>query len=129
MKKLLICLAALAGLATAEDFPPILVPAGMWPVCGKVTVALPQLCPAYAPGTEPYMLLVRGTSPNTTEYVYTITATRANGEPVTVSGYLARTDTPNGQPSIAVLALGLIHDVSISVVEVVAINTQTARQN
>lgn len=84
-----------------------------------------MFCQFLTPGSETYLLSMRATTANTTGYVYEVRAL-AGETPVLRTGYLPRVDTPDGRETRVVLTTGVIHDVKITVVEVVSINTQTS---
>ena len=123
MKRIFLLGAVLAASLTAEQFAPLLLPFGMWPLCGKQSIL--GLSPDALCGPEVYMLMVRATTANTTGYVYEIRVTGGELRDVTATGYIPRTDMPDGKPSFSVFPLAAKgRNVNITVVEVVAVNTQ-----
>ena len=106
------------ALASFGQQLPTVVAAGIWPLCGTVGNPLAAMCQPFAPGTEPWMVMARATIATTVAYKYTITATREDGSEMTASGYFARIDTPDSErASIAVVALGRVHNIKITIIE------------
>jgi hypothetical protein len=122
MKILLLLLTSVTAFAQES---PTLQPIGIWPSCGKLGGIFAMFCQFLTPGSETYLLSMRATTANTTGYVYEVRAL-AGETPVLRTGYLPRVDTPDGRETRVVLTTGVIHDVKITVVEVVSINTQTS---
>jgi hypothetical protein len=55
-----------------------------------------QTCAAYMPGSEPFVLLIKATSSNTTAYSYTLVATLEDGSTRVIAGQVGRSDDGAG---------------------------------
>ena len=88
------CVVATAQTASNPNI--LIVPYGIWQVCESAWGAQSPLCSDFTPGSEQFLLLVKASRPDTTEYLYTIVATMQDGSTRAVSGQLKRNDNGAG---------------------------------
>lgn len=94
---LALLLAAIQASAQSESRASLL-PFGPWPVCEDpaAAAAAGQLCTAYAPGNEGYILLMHSANPAALAYRYAVAATMRDGSIVTRAGVIERVDSAAG---------------------------------
>ncbi len=115
-----ICLLLLSALTpgqTASNPNILIVPYGIWQVCESAWGAQTPLCSGFASGNEQFLLLIKATRPETTEYLYTIVATMQDGSTRAVSGQLKRTDNNAGYSSTSVYLGGVAISFNTTVEE------------
>jgi hypothetical protein len=115
--------------AQAPSNPNILiVPFGIWQVCESAWGAQTPACSGFTPGSEQFLLLIKASRPQTTEYLYTIVATMPDGSTRAIGGQLKRHDNSAGFTSTNVYFGGIAVSFSTTVEEatISAVQTGTA---
>jgi hypothetical protein len=115
----------LASGQTASNPNLLIVPFGIWQVCESSWGAQTPACSGFSPGSEQFLLLIKATRPETTEYLYTIVATMLDGSTRAVSGQLKRTDNNAGYTSTALYFGGVAVSFNTTVEEATISATQT----
>src|ERR1700685_2083318 len=80
----------------------LIVPFGIWQVCESAWGAQAPGCSGFTPGSEQFLLLIKASRPETTEYLYTVVATMLDGSTRAISGQLKRADNSAGYTSTTV---------------------------
>ncbi len=86
----------LASGQTASNPNILIVPFGVWQVCESSWGAQNPACNGFTPGSEQFLLMLKASRPETTEYLYTIVATMQDGSTRAISGQLKRNDNAAG---------------------------------
>lgn len=122
-----LCISLQCILASAQTSNPniLIVPFGVWQVCESPWGAQTTGCSGFTPGSEQFLLLIKPTRPETTEYLYTIVATMLDGSTRAVSGQLKRKDNNAGYTSTALYFGGVAVSFSTTVEEATISATQT----
>ena len=123
-----VCALVQCVLATAQTTsnPNILImPFGIWQVCESSWGAQNPGCNGFTPGSEQFLLLVKASRPDTTEYLYTVVATMLDGSTRAVSGQLKRKDNGAGYTSSTLYFGGVAVSFNTTVEEAVVSAVQT----
>jgi hypothetical protein len=97
----------------------------MWQVCESAWGAQNPGCVGFTPGSEQFLLLIKASQPQTTEYLYTIVATMLDGSTRAVSGQLKRNDNSAGFTSSNLYFGGVAVSFNTTVEEAVISAVQT----
>lgn len=122
------CLFLPCLLASGQTTPNpniLIMPFGIWQVCESTWGAQNPACNGFAPGSEQFLLLLKASKPETTEYLYTIVATMLDGSTRAVSGQLKRNDNGAGYTSTSVFFGGVAVSFNTTVQEAVISAVQT----
>jgi hypothetical protein len=123
------CILLPSLLAPAQTTTPnpniLIVPFGIWQVCESTWGAQNPACNGFTPGSEQFLLLLKASRPETTEYLYTIVATMLDGSTRAVSGQLKRNDNGAGYTSTSVFFGGVAVSFNTTVQEAVISAVQT----
>jgi hypothetical protein len=103
----------------------LIVPFGMWQVCESAWGAQTPACVGFTPGSEQFLLLIKPSQPQTTEYLYTIVATMLDGSTRAISGQLKRNDNSAGYTSANLYFGGVAVSFNTTVEEAVISAVQT----
>ena len=122
-----VCIVVACALASGQTVsnPNILIaPFGIWQVCESSWGAGTPGCEGFTPGSEQFLLLIKASRPETTEYLYTVVATMLDGSTRAVSGRLKRKDNNAGYTStnlyfggIAVSFNSTVEEATISAIQ------------
>jgi hypothetical protein len=115
----------LASGQTASNPNILIVPYGIWQVCESSWGAQNPACNGFTPGSEQFLLLIKATRPETTEYLYTIVATLPDGSTRAISGQLKRDDNNAGYTSTNVFFGGVAVSFNTTVQEAAISAIQT----
>ncbi|HEY4054130.1 MAG TPA: hypothetical protein VGL74_10315 [Terriglobales bacterium] len=115
---------AVASGQTASNPNILIAPFGIWQICESSWGAGTPACQGFTPGSEQFLLLIKASRPETTEYLYTVVATMLDGSMRAVSGQLKRKDNNAGYTSttlyfggIAVSFNTTVEEASISAIQ------------
>ena len=114
-----------AAAQTASNSNLLIVPYGIWQVCESAWGAQSPLCSDFTPGSEQFLLLIKASRPDTTEYWYTIVATMRDGSTRAVSGQLKRNDNGAGYSSVTLYFGGVALSFNTTVEEAIVSTVQT----
>jgi hypothetical protein len=103
----------------------LIVPFGIWQACESAWGAQSPACAGFTPGSEQFLLLLKPSRPETTQYLYTIVATMLDGSTRAVSGQLKRKDNGAGYTSTNVYFGGVAVSFNTTVEEAVISAVQT----
>jgi len=117
------CVLALGQTASNPNI--LIVPFGIWQVCESAWGAQTPACSGFTPGNEQFLLLIKATRTETTEYLYTIVATMLDGSTRAVSGQLKRNDNNAGYTSTNLYFGGVVVSFNTTVEEAVISAVQT----
>lgn len=115
----------LASGQTASNPNLLIVPFGIWQVCESSWGAQTPSCVGFTPGSEQFLLLIKASQPETTEYLYTIVATLPDGSTRAISGQLKRKDNNAGYSSTTLYFGGVAVSFNTTVEEVTISAIQT----
>ena len=115
----------LASGQTASNPNILIVPFGVWQVCESSWGAQNPACNAFTPGSEQFLLLLKASRPETTEYLYTIVATMQDGSTRAISGQLKRNDNAAGYTSTNLFFGGVAVSFNTTVEEATISAVQT----
>jgi hypothetical protein len=115
----------LAWGQTASNPNILIVPFGIWQVCESAWRAQMPACVGFTPGSEQFLLLIKASQPQTTEYLYTIVATMLDGSTRAISGQLKRNDNSAGYTSTNLYFGGVAVSFNTTVEEAVISAVQT----
>jgi hypothetical protein len=96
--------ALIVSVASAQTSttPNVLMLPNTNPACESSQGAQLPACAAFLPGAEPFVLLIKATSVNTTAYSYTMIATLPDGSTRVISGQVGRADDGSGYTATSV---------------------------
>lgn len=114
----------LASGQTASNPNIVIAPFGIWQVCESTWGAQTPGCGGFKPGSEQFLLLIKASRPETTEYLYTVVATMLDGSTRAVSGQLKRKDNGAGYTSTNLYFGGIAVSFSTTVEEATISATQ-----
>jgi hypothetical protein len=103
----------------------LIMPFGIWQVCESSWGAQTAACSGFAAGNEQFLLLIKATRPETTEYLYTIVATMLDGSTRAISGQLKRNDIGIGYTSTSIYFGGVAVSFNTTVEEATISATQS----
>lgn len=115
----------LASGQTTSNPNILIVPFGIWQVCESSWGAQTPGCVGFTPGSEQFLLLIKASQPETTEYLYTIVATMLDGSTRAISGQLKRKDNNAGYSSTSLYFGGVAVSFNTTVEEVTISAIQT----
>jgi hypothetical protein len=115
----------LASGQTASNPNILIVPFGIWQVCESSWGAQTPGCVGFTPGSEQFLLLIKASQLETTEYLYTIVATLPDGSTRAISGQLKRKDNNAGYSSTSLYFGGVAVSFNTTVEEVTISAIQT----
>jgi hypothetical protein len=116
---------ALAWGQTTSNPNILIVPFGIWQVCESAWGARTPACVDFKPGSEQFLLLIKASQPETTEYLYTIVATMLDGSTRAISGQLKRKGNSAGYTSTNLYFGGVAVSFNTTVEEAVIPAVQT----
>ena len=120
---LLHCVLASGQVASNPNI--LIVPFGIWQVCEGAWGAQTPACVGFTPASEQFLLLIKASQPQTTEYLYTIVATMLDGSTRAISGQLKRNDKGAGYTSTNLYFGGVAVSFNTTVEEAVISAVQT----
>jgi hypothetical protein len=124
LTRLLTALVFLAGVACAEPSS-VVSTWGAWPLCvdGMMTD-----CSWYIPGTETYILLIKGDTTVATAYTYAVTAVLQDGSTKALQGIGVRADNSKGWTIVPIAFGGIVNSATVTIGElaVIAVGRQEA---
>jgi hypothetical protein len=104
---------AAASLFAQTDTPSFyLAPAGIWPVCQSAP-QVSDFCRGYRPGSETYILLIKGGPAEVVAYRYRVSVTLEDGSTRTFAGAIERNG--DGVATVPIPTMGIILQNSITV--------------
>ena len=103
----------------------LIVPFGVWQVCESAWGAQSPACVGFTPGSEQFLLLIKASQPQTTEFLYTIVATMLDGSTRAISGQLKRNANGAGYTSTNLYFGGVAVSFNTTVEEAVVSAVQT----
>jgi hypothetical protein len=115
----------LASAQTTSNSNILIMPFGVWQICESAWGARTAECASFTPGSEQFLLMIKASQPETTEYLYTIVATMQDGSTRAVSGQLKRKDNSAGYSSTNVFFGGVAVSFNTTVEEATIAATQT----
>jgi hypothetical protein len=100
----------------------IIIPYGDWIYCEGPNAAigvpgLPLDCSTFKAGNEQYLLLIKAVDPAAQIFTYTVAGVRKDGQTITVTGAVARNDSPQGFTQVLITFGAPIEKWSVSVRE------------
>lgn len=118
----------LASGQTTSNPNVLIFPYGVWQMCESGWGAKTPACDGFAPGSEQFLLLIKASQPQATEYLYTIVATMQDGSTRAVSGQLKRKDNNAGFTSTILYFGGVAISFNSTIEEasVLAVQSETA---
>jgi len=116
---------ALASGQTTSNPNILIVPFGIWQICESGWGANTPACGGFTPGSEQFLLLIKASRPETTEYLYTIVVTMPDGSTRALSGQLKRNDNSAGYTSTGLYFGGVAVSFNTTVEEAVISAVQT----
>jgi hypothetical protein len=115
----------LASGQTASNPNILIVPFGIWQVCESAWGAQTPACSGFTPGSEQFLLLIKASRPETTEYLYTVVATMLDGSTRAISGQLKRADNSASYTSTTLYFGGVAVSFNTTVEEATISAVQT----
>ncbi len=115
----------LASAQTASNPNILIVPFGVWQMCESSWGAQSLSCKDFTPGSEQFLLLVKATKPETTDFLYSIVATMPDGTTRAISGRLKRHDNNAGFTSTSIFFGGVAISFNSTIEEATVSETQT----
>jgi hypothetical protein len=103
----------------------LIVPFGIWQACESAWGSQTPVCVDFKPGSEQFLLLIKASQPETTEYLYTIVATMLDGSTRAISGQLKRKGNSAGYTSTNLYFGGVAVSFNTTVEEAVIPAVQT----
>ncbi|HEX4426123.1 MAG TPA: hypothetical protein VH079_12050 [Terriglobales bacterium] len=110
---------------TASNPNILIVPVGIWQVCESVWGAQTSVCNGFVAGSEQFLLLVKASRPETTDFLYQIVATMPDGSTRAVSGQLKRNDSHAGYSSTTLFFGGVALSFNTTIEEATIAATQS----
>ena len=93
----------LASLASAQTTSNVMMlPTGTAQTCETAAGAQTPDCSSFVPGSEPFLLLIKATNNQTTQYKWTVIATLQDGTTRVISGQVGRSDDGAGYTAASV---------------------------
>ena len=95
-------IASVASAQTTVAANVMMLPTGTAQTCETPAGAQTPGCSSFVPGSEPFLLLIKATNNQTTNYTYTVVATLQDGTTRILTGQVGRSDDNAGYTAASV---------------------------